>query len=529
MVRSWYQRCTCRQWQSNSRVLPTRLVRVWRPHQGNTDIRANLCETDSLPVSTPYVTLSHRWGPSQFLKLQKSNRHEWNQAIPTDRLLNVFKDAMYIAVELSIHYIWIDSLCIIQDCQNDWAHESGRMRDVYRYGEFNIAATGYENGERGLFSKRDAIPSKHFPVYLNSNLVGVNRFEYNFNGFYINANGNGFREFIVNSSLNSRGWVAQERTLSPAIVHYTPKEVWWECSEMIANETMPSGLENWNLRSRWSTGHLRSLEGVEKEEIHNFWRRFIRFFADTKLTLDKERLPAVAGIARILRDMLNEKYVAGIWENDIARSLVWACRSDISIPSTQLVPSWSWASVCGDIDGFHFQPSSSAQALSCVEIEALFEVEGISSDLEQTSLERSSIRALSVRGPLRKLPHDRSVRNGEGNKTVYWIFVEEDKNHIIPWVEAGGKVADEYAWRLNGSTHLLLLAKDGRMVSGLLLQHVPEAEESNTFRRSGQVEFYFKDLEVEELEEYLGILQKDGKYQPSLRFAESGVQDVILI
>lgn len=437
---------------------------------------------------------------------------------------------MYIAVELSIHYIWIDSLCIIQDCQNDWAHESGRMGDVYRYGEFNIAATGYENGERGLFSKRDAIPSKHLPVYSNFKLVDENPFEWNFNGFYINANHNGFREFIVESPLNSRGWVAQERTLSPAIVHYTPKEVWWECSDMIANETMPSGLENWNRKSNWSTGHLRSLEGVEKEEIHNFWTRFIWFYATTKLTLDKDRLPAVAGIARILSDMLNEKYIAGIWENDIARSLVWKCGSDISIPSTQLVPSWSWASVCGNIGGLHFQPSSSAQVLSCVEIEALFEVDGISSDLEQTSLERSSVRALSVRGPLRKLPHDLSVdfsEFSEGNKTVYWIDVVEDKNHIIPWVEAGGKVPDEYAWRLNGSTHLLLLTKEENLVCGLLLQHVPKAEESNTFRRSGQVEFNFNDLEG--LEEYVGILQKDGKYQPSLRFAESGVQNVNLI
>lgn len=434
---------------------------------------------------------------------------------------------MYIAVELSIHYIWIDSLCIIQDCQNDWARESGRMGDVYRYGEFNIAATGYDNGEPGLFSKRDAIPSKHFPVYLNSNFVDMNHVEYNFNGLYINANEFGFIELIVGSPLNSRGWVAQERTLSPAIVHYTPKEVWWECSDMIANETMPSGLENWNLESNGSTGHLRSLEGVEKEEIHKFWRRFIRFYANTKLTLDKDRLPAVAGIARILRDMLNEKYIAGIWENDIARSLVWGCRGDLSMPSTQLVPSWSWASVCGIIGGFHFHPSSSAQVLSCVEIEALFEVDGISSDLEQTSLERSSVRALSVRGPLRKLPHDLSVDFGEGKETVYRIDVVEDKNHIISWVEAGGKVPDEYAWRLNGSTHLLLLAKGRSVVSGLLLQHVPEAEESNTFRRSGHVAFHFSD--PERLEEYLGILQKDGEYQPSLRFAESGVQDVILI
>ncbi|CAI0643638.1 unnamed protein product [Colletotrichum noveboracense] len=416
---------------------------------------------------------------------------------------------MYIAVELGIHYVWIDSLCIIQDCQNDWARESGRMGDVYRYGEFNIAATGYDNGESGLFGRRDAIPSNHFPVYLNSKFVNWSHVEYNFNGFYISANEFGLHKFIVNSPLNSRGWVAQERTLSPATVHYTPKEVWWECSDITANETMPSGLENWNKEGDWSTGHLRSLEGVEKEEIHNFWRRFILFFANTKLTFDEDRLPAVAGIARILSDMLNEKYIAGVWENDIARSLAWACRSDISIPSTQLVPSWSWASVCGTIGGNHFRPRSSAQVLSCVEIEALFEVDGISSDLEQTSLERSSVRALSVRGPLRKLPHDLSVMFGERTKTVNRIDVEEDKDHIIPWVEAGGKVADEH------------------IVSGLLLQHVPEARESNTFRRSGLVEFYFKDLE--RLEEYLGILQKDGKYQPSLRFAESGVQDVILI
>ena len=57
--------------------------------------------------------------------------------------------------KLSIRYVWIDSLCIIQDLAEDWRLESSRMGDVYRHSFCNISASKNTLKEEGLFAPRD--------------------------------------------------------------------------------------------------------------------------------------------------------------------------------------------------------------------------------------------------------------------------------------------------------------------------------------------------------------------------------------
>jgi hypothetical protein len=55
----------------------------------------------------------------------------WQHSIPWDRLSKTFRDAILVTRELGLQYLWIDSLCIIQDDANDWAIESAKMANVY--------------------------------------------------------------------------------------------------------------------------------------------------------------------------------------------------------------------------------------------------------------------------------------------------------------------------------------------------------------------------------------------------------------
>ena len=48
-------------------------------------------------------------------------------------------------------YIWIDSLCIVQDDQKDWEVESARMATIFEGSELTIAATDSPDPEDGLF------------------------------------------------------------------------------------------------------------------------------------------------------------------------------------------------------------------------------------------------------------------------------------------------------------------------------------------------------------------------------------------
>ncbi|KAE8453294.1 hypothetical protein EG329_011361 [Mollisiaceae sp. DMI_Dod_QoI] len=80
---------------------------------------------------------------------QQSNNKE--SLIP----LQTFQDAIWVTQSLGFSYIWIDSLCIVQDDEDDWRQESALMSQVYGNAVVNIAATKAENGSVGLFAERD--------------------------------------------------------------------------------------------------------------------------------------------------------------------------------------------------------------------------------------------------------------------------------------------------------------------------------------------------------------------------------------
>lgn len=62
-----------------------------------------------------------------------------------------------IHLPYGLRFIWIDSLCIIQDSQDDWLHESSRMGDVYRNSVLTIAASTAAEGGGGLYTDRDPL------------------------------------------------------------------------------------------------------------------------------------------------------------------------------------------------------------------------------------------------------------------------------------------------------------------------------------------------------------------------------------
>ena len=78
----------------------------------------------------PYVALSHRWGVGKICMTKKNNLAAHCTTLPFEELSNVFLDAMAVTRRLGIQYIWIDSLCIIQDSTEDWEAESGSLAEI---------------------------------------------------------------------------------------------------------------------------------------------------------------------------------------------------------------------------------------------------------------------------------------------------------------------------------------------------------------------------------------------------------------
>jgi hypothetical protein len=135
---------------------------------------------------------------------------QFMERIPSTALSKTFLDAMNIARKLEIQYIWIDSLCIIQDDRNDWEEEGSLMSSVYGGSTVNIAASGAEDGTIGCFFERDFSSRCLIQISSPGEDQLYESFPYDIYGIE-----------VTKMPPMSRGWALQERILPTRTLHFT--------------------------------------------------------------------------------------------------------------------------------------------------------------------------------------------------------------------------------------------------------------------------------------------------------------------
>lgn len=75
------------------------------------------------------------------------------KGIPVPQLPKTFRDAILITRELQIRYLWIDSLCIIQDSPSDWTKHVSEMAHIYHNGVLTLAAGASSDDDGGFFTE----------------------------------------------------------------------------------------------------------------------------------------------------------------------------------------------------------------------------------------------------------------------------------------------------------------------------------------------------------------------------------------
>ncbi|KAK3169624.1 hypothetical protein OEA41_009008 [Lepraria neglecta] len=161
MAKSWYNNCI-KNHVSCQRIDPEEEAReAWNPTRlldvgeiGACD-SVELVYTDGLPAAVPYAALSHCWGNYQHPRLVESNLESFREGIPTQDLSKTFRDAVEVTKRLGLRYLWIDSLCIAQDSQEDWRAEPAMMGKLNRFCQCTIATTTTKDGRMGSFVQRD--------------------------------------------------------------------------------------------------------------------------------------------------------------------------------------------------------------------------------------------------------------------------------------------------------------------------------------------------------------------------------------
>lgn len=146
------------------RYIPTRLLRV-----GYSACDPFLVETGGAAGKvygncSDYVALSHCQGHHPFVATTKSTLRARKAGVAWTQLSKTFQDAIILTRDLGVDFVWIDSLCIIQDDAEDWAREASQMASIYRNGYITIAATWAASGQEGFLHGRELPKVYQFPV-----------------------------------------------------------------------------------------------------------------------------------------------------------------------------------------------------------------------------------------------------------------------------------------------------------------------------------------------------------------------------
>ncbi|CCC11146.1 hypothetical protein SMACR_03854 [Sordaria macrospora] len=382
--------------------LPTRLVDIgFQGFNGQKrPLRPHLFIPNAIytPTTTPYLTLSHSWaltGKSLRLTTKNAKDWEWGECpgdggIPIDGLAQTFVDAMRITQQLGYRYIWIDSLCIMQDSPEDWNREAQTMADVYGNSILTIFASGMGmEGVQGAtsdtcFSVRNPL-EVYAPIIMSPSPDGAIRDEAQTEE---NANINPDRRGCFyairekyesnvdemlwgaqqKNPLLSRGWIVQERLLSPRIIYYGADELYWECRLHAVSESCPFGTplnkDAEASRSIW-TANAKSVYQILKGpfpanfdtdmnmgnndteddakyahllELAACWTTLLTYYTATELTYPSDRLIALAGMVTAIAETKGWTYIHGSWQELWPFDLLWGFSSVLNVELFN--PSW---------------------------------------------------------------------------------------------------------------------------------------------------------------------------------------------
>lgn len=352
LMQCWLDDCArkhpgCERLRSNN-WYPTRILDV---HRSNSDI-VKLQETNTCLPDGPYMTLSHSWGEVRINSLTQHNLDEFKRGITVATLPKTFVDAISLTRSFGIRYLWIDSLCIIQDMPSDWANEASRMDRVYRHSFCNIGAAAAANSAGGLFHPR------------SPDCVNAARFSYSGEQYNI-LNSRAVALGLNSSPLAKRGWVVQERWLSPRMLHFDSEQIFWECRTATACETLPKfSLEQIAAHLKYDVDSPTSempygieRDGVVTGRLAHTWSFLVSIYSRANLTYATDKMVAFSGLAKALQSQEpQDEYIAGLWKKNFIAQLAWSRTTERSTSAEQcspyysyIAPSWSWASVRGEV------------------------------------------------------------------------------------------------------------------------------------------------------------------------------------
>lgn len=100
-------------------------------------------------------------------------------------------------------------------------------------------------------------------------------------------------------------------------------------------------------------GSSYDVSGPNDQPLSVYWQTAVRNYTSCNLTQRSDKLIALWGIAKLIKDNLGVEYGEGLWEDNLEDQLAWRvakCKlTERPVTQKRKIPSWSWASMDGEI------------------------------------------------------------------------------------------------------------------------------------------------------------------------------------
>lgn len=352
-LRCWYERCRqdhgreCdapRYMQGLAPAKPSLFVDTWT----NSLVSARL--------GIRYIALSYVWGQVDCFQTKKSmvaklklpnslSRKHMGEHIP-----RTIRDAIRITSMLGERYLWVDSLCIIQDDEDSRQGQLNQMCAIYSHASITLIAVDGGNCQYGL----RGLEGISKPRRLEQEVVtfgGVDRCVEHI--FPLDCGSS--------APYYQRGWTFQERIFSKRRLYFERKSVRWECS-------CSSWYEDLDFGDRGDRSDVRAWQRSFSKfyPCLNTYAEMVQEVSNLNFTHKEDVLQACAGLTSALSRNFAGGFVSGLPELFFDIALLWqpwaigSRRTHSRQPGTsqasRALPSWSWAGWDCQIDPWSWQP-----------------------------------------------------------------------------------------------------------------------------------------------------------------------------
>lgn len=321
--------------------------------------------------------MSYCWGKrEQSYQTTESNLSAGKKLIRIDDLDKSIQDAITCVRELGINYLWVDSLCIMQDNYEDKKITIKDLKNIFYNATVTIIAEDAETVAHGFLGDRQKSPICQLPFYcLSSGLVG---------SVTLMSTVKLKKDYIwprlVRSGTRDRAWCLEEYLLSPRKLIYGEFDFRWSCQAPSYKPHYPKDVDRRGDASIASWDSVFSDYKTETQKVTR-WLRIVQEYSLRNLTESEDKSRAIAGIGEKLAEMSSRRYIenCGILTNNQSSAelrgeiLSWVVEKEAKgvVPG---FPSWSWLSVKhGHFR--HFQQVNPFDSIFRVKIDS--EVDGV--------------------------------------------------------------------------------------------------------------------------------------------------------